>query len=97
MTRAEEAANKAYPAEKAITGSYFTGGFMTKDFNAEKRDCFIEGYEQAEQDLALTWQDIRRIVKIADAELGRHTQDELAEMGEGKYYETILEKYNQPR
>lgn len=40
----------------------------------------------------LTWQDIRRIVKIADAELGRHTQDELAEMGEEKYYEMILKK-----
>lgn len=52
---------------------------------------------QCKEGTDLTWQDIRRIVKIADAELGRHTQDELAEMGEEKYYETILNKYNQPR
>lgn len=85
MTRAEEAANKAYPTDE------------NSAFNYALKLGFIEGYDQAEKDLALTWQDIRRIVKIADAELGRHTQDELAEMGEEKYYEKILEKYNQPR
>lgn len=52
---------------------------------------------QCREGTDLTWQDIRRIVKIADAELGRYTQDELAEMGEEKYYEMILKKYNQPR
>lgn len=96
MTRAEEAAYDAYPKKSAVSGVSMIGNNDRDDFKFQ-RDIFRRGYEQAEKDLALTWQDIRRIVKIADAELGRHTQDELAEMGEEKYYETILEKYNQPR
>lgn len=49
MSRAEEAANKAYPSDRMIIGFYSTGCLMTKDFSDEKRLGFIEGYEQAEK------------------------------------------------
>ena len=51
MSRAEEAALKAYPKQDKYS-EYLDGS------NALKRDVFIQGYEQAEKDLALTWQDI---------------------------------------
>lgn len=67
MTRAEEAAMKAYPP------TYTTVERHAKRVQSELVDThkpvraiFQQGYEQAEKDLALTWQDIRRIVKIAD-------------------------------
>lgn len=39
------------------------GGYVTQ---RKTRKVFKQGYETAEKDLALTWQDIKRIVKIAD-------------------------------
>lgn len=49
MTRAEEAANKAYPVDDNSV------------FNYAVNLGFVEGYEQAEKDLALTADDVGRI------------------------------------
>ena len=51
ISRAEEAALKAYPN-------------ITVDINGSPRRFYIEGYEQAEKDLALTPDDIKLITKI---------------------------------
>ena len=48
MTRAEERALEAYPAKR---GHLHDMPFL--------RDGFIHGYEQAEKDLALTWEDVQ--------------------------------------
>ncbi len=58
ISRAEEAALKAYP------NVLFP--FTPLDLNAYRRGAFINGYEQAEKDLALTWEDIRIITKILE-------------------------------
>lgn len=54
--RAEEAALKAYPYQGA---THFPDGFQEFDRNAVARTLFQEGYEQAEKDLALTWEDVQ--------------------------------------
>ena len=51
MSKVEEKALKLYP----MLGSYD---------NLMRREGFMEGYHQAEKDLALTWQDMSDIMKI---------------------------------
>lgn len=58
MTKAEQAALKAYPN--------ILFPFTPLDLNAYRREAFIKGYEQAEKDLALTWEDIRTITEILE-------------------------------
>lgn len=48
MTRAEEAALKAYPYQRAI---HFPDGFQEFDRNSVPRTLFQEGYEQSQQDI----------------------------------------------
>lgn len=50
--RAEEAALKAYPVKGEWVGNQY--GEWDKDINRFARAKYIEGYEQAEQDLALS-------------------------------------------
>lgn len=57
--RAEETALKAYP-ERVLTDEY---GFK-EDYNLSLRIGYTEGYEQAEKDLALTWENIAKIITI---------------------------------
>ena len=49
MTRAEEQALKFYPKMSRITEPE---GTLIGDGNAEKREGFVQGYEQAEKDIA---------------------------------------------
>ena len=88
--RAEEAALKAYPTHKGASKQWIK-------LHLSGGDCavFIKGYEQAEKDLALTWEDIRRIVKIADDLL----DDPKARVAfqnhdEEYYYKKVLDEYN---
>lgn len=47
--RAEQRALEAYPNES----------FVSEEYADMCRSFFIEGYEQAEKDLALTWEDVQ--------------------------------------
>lgn len=82
--RAEEKALKAYPEKwfRDIDGDSY-------DTNRRERTAFAEGYEQAEKDLALIWEDIRAI-------------DELLTLvydpdNEAGYYTRVLEEFNKQR
>lgn len=59
MTRAEEAALRAYPKEIRDKNG------IVIDIGHPQwiRDYYIHGYEQAEKDLALTWEDVKLIVE----------------------------------
>ena len=59
--RAEQRALGAYPRPELHGNSN-----IHYDLDDNRREGFIEGYEQAEKDLALTWIDIRNILSIAD-------------------------------
>lgn len=53
MSKAEEKGYEAYPV------SFYEG--TTVDVNEMPRYVFVEGYQQAEKDLELTWEDIREL------------------------------------
>lgn len=57
--RAKEAALEAYPSKwfRDIDGDCY-------DCNRTEREAYMEGYEQAEKDLTLTWEDIHLIQQI---------------------------------
>lgn len=95
MTRAEEEAYKIYPEEKTIIGAYSTGRLMVKDVNAEKRNCFIDGYEKAEKDLMLTWEDIKTINQMLSAVEDEDPDDEYFELSEQRFYEEVLKRFNE--
>lgn len=63
MTKAEERALEAYPIK--MTPLVYQdlidqfGGKTEIDVNTYPRCLFQEGYEQAEKDLALTWEDVQ--------------------------------------
>ena len=58
MSKAEERALEAFPLniDGDSRGSY--------DLNVVKRIIYQQGYEQAEKDLELTWEDISKIISI---------------------------------
>ena len=60
MSNAEERALEAYP----IAMSEYSDSCREYDSNESDRLTFIEGYHQAENDLELTWEDIKDILNI---------------------------------
>ncbi len=60
--------------------------------------AYAEGYEQAETDLILTWQNIKTIVEIADKMVIEDPNEhpDWLETEEG-YYKAILEEFNKTR
>ena len=87
MTKAELAAYKAYPYE---TG---TKGLICKN----SRQIFIRGYEQAEKDLALTWQDIAKIDDMLREVGNCIATSDLPTMGREDYYTEVLKRFNEIR
>ena len=88
MTRAEEKALKAIE-QKLITEEAKASHF---------KQGYIEGYEQAEKDFALTWQDIREIVQIADSLLENpDMRIAISNHGEEAYYTEVLKRYLEDR
>lgn len=89
MSKAEERALEAYPYNRA-----YTDNDIEYDGNFCNRLPYIEGYEQAEEDLKLTWEDIQLIVSI-DWDLdhegfscGKSTEE---------YYKEVLKQFNEER
>jgi len=91
MSKAEEAALKAYPKEtRDITGFVVDIGHPQY-----MRDLYIEGYHQAEKDLELSWEDMRELYIIfveVDTEIELCKTDIKSEtIG---YYEEVLKRFN---
>lgn len=84
MSKAEEQALKAYPAER---------GHMHD--RLYQREGFVKGYEQAQKDLELSWRDVQRIVKIADQMVDEYKARLLT--SDEDYYTEILNRYNKQR
>lgn len=68
MSKSAEAATKAYPKEY---GKVWHSAFGTFEFdkNAPERIAYQQGYEQAEKDLALTWEDVAVLITIYEQEV----------------------------
>lgn len=82
MTRAEQAAWKAYPYDGG------TKGWICKS----SRPIFIQGYEQAEKDLALTWEDMVTINTLGSEVIGEHLFDNWSER---QIYEEVLLRFRE--
>ena len=87
--RSKEAAFKAYP---------FIDGEMSKTQNANAgrmyaRNIFKKGYEQAEKDLELTWEDLATIEKIGD-DLVKHNQ---TPMSDEEFYKEVLQRFKESK
>jgi len=54
---------------------------------------FIQGYEQAEKDLALTWEDMRTIASIFHSMMADMTVDDSVE----DRYKEVLRRFNEQR
>lgn len=88
ISKAEKAARKAYPYDGG------TKGWICKS----SRPIFIKGYQQAEKDLELTWEDVKRIVEIADSLMPyvcvKQGDLEHNFQTEEDYYKEVLKRYN---
>lgn len=97
MTKAEEAALRAYPP------TFSSGKKDAKRIQAERvdthqpiRTIFIRAYEQAEKDLALTWEDVAILITIYEqgvdnGDYRRHNDAEWMK----EYSQDILRKFNE--
>lgn len=56
LEKARSKANRRYPSILEIDDD---AEFGEHDINEAKRDIFIEGYLEAQKDLALTWEDVQ--------------------------------------
>lgn len=67
--------------------------FGEYDINEAKREIFIEGYLEAEKDLALTWEDIGKIDAIILDVNNEFAVDYSKEINRQKFYEEVLRKF----
>ena len=96
MSRAEAAAMKAYPEEKHLVCGPLPGGDMHEfDDNAGLRKVYAEGYEQAEKELALTWEDIKEIQRLLDVVWSE--QDVCAPIDEDTIYKEVLRRFKEAK
>ena len=91
MSKAEEWALKVYPKESEFLSDE-NGNLISSDDNFWVREAFRYGYEQAERNLALTWEDIK---VICDIEIAMYPHG--IEMYSKEYYQEVLRRFNETR
>lgn len=101
MTKAEEASLLAYPVKMGLF--YEPDHHYEADKNMASRIKFQEGYEQAEKDLALTWEDVLKISELLkDVRYEFRNAGSYDDIpwytGDGKSeYEEVLKRFNNQR
>lgn len=71
------------------------GSTIECERDEREREIFIEGYEQAEKDLALTWEDIAKIDSLILETNNEYAVDYQKEISRQHFYEEVLKKYLQ--
>lgn len=84
--RAEQKAIERYP----ITAENGERAFLARGF-------FVKGYEQAEKDLALTPEDIKRIVDLYDECLRLTFEEGKPAYESDEFYEEVLRRFLEQR
>ena len=84
MSKAEDRALEAYPFSRA-----YTDNDIEYDGNFCNRLPYIEGYEQAEKDLELSWEDLATIGKLGD-DFIKHNH---TPMSDEKFYKEVLKRF----
>ena len=85
MSKAEEKSLKAYPQKIEWVGNQWNGAPF--DVNSESRAAYKQGYQQAEKDLELTYDDICEIMEIREDVLEMDSYENL--------YEEILKRFKE--
>ena len=95
MTKAEVKALEKYPIED---GKMWTSAFGTFEFdrNYSERKAFQEGYEQAEKDLAMTWEDIKTIEQII-ATSDWYDFEINGKLWSKEFYEEVLKRFKEAK
>ena len=97
MSKSQERAMETYPVE--ICGYTVECRVGAKpepqDWNEERRKCFQEGYETAEKDLALTWEDIKEIQHLLDVVWSE--QEITAPIDEDTIYKEALKRFKKTK
>ena len=87
MSKAEEKSLITYPKKIEWVGNQWDGAPF--DVNSEKRFYYQQGYQQAEKDLELGWEDIKEICVqsvLVEIDLGRLVSDE-------RHYTEVLKRF----
>lgn len=84
--RAEQAAIKAYPV--------VIEEHTERDLNKPRRLSYINGYEQAEKDLALTWEDVKKILMLTRISIANALPHVLSDEELAK---EVLKRFNEQR
>jgi hypothetical protein len=89
MSQAEDRALEVFPLkiDGDSRGSY--------DLNVVKRIIYQQGYEQAEKDLELTWEDVRKIVDLHDKLTLENWHEKEKFTSEEDFCEEVLKRYRE--
>ena len=92
MSKVKELAEQMFPEPQMENYDDILEYRNDRDWTFIVRGAFVKGYMQAEKDLELNWQDIQRIVKIADQIVDEDRRKFMA-MEDEDYYKEVLARY----
>lgn len=90
MKRAEERALEVYPIRIDPTA-------CDCDLNETARGIYHFGYEQADKDLALTWEDIAKIDALILEANNEFAVDYSKEISREQFYTEVLNRFNKSK
>ena len=74
--------------------NYKPSGIISEEYPEKVKVAYLQGYEQAEKDLALTWEDMRKIIRI-DLEMIDDPEAHPEWMEEQPFYEEMLRRFKE--
>ena len=94
MSKAEERALEKYPKKIEWVGNQWDGAPF--DVNSERRVAYKQGYQQAEKDLELTWEDIPEILMISEqlkTSWWFRDNEQTKQIGTQVFWEEVLKRF----
>ena len=98
MSKAEERALEKYPQKVEWVGNQWDGAPF--DVNSESRVAYKQGYNQAEKDNELTWEDIPKIFQISEGlkiSWWFRDNEQTKQIGKQPFWEEVLRRFNEER
>lgn len=93
--RAEEAASRALPNYPPETYADEDEYIEVESVRSVQRAFYRKGYEQAEKDLVLTWEDMAKIDAIILDVNNEFAVDYSKEIDRQKFYEEVLKRFRE--